>query len=301
MKNQSNLETGRTFAMPKLYGEFNTQQEIDAEYDVEKAVADFSEYIDHFIKASEETRNVLKNRIVIKYGPTTMERLTVYPSRTPDAPVLVFLHGGYWKLGLGDDYDFVAMGPSLAHFTVVIVTYALAPNVNIPEIIRQVRSSVYWTAKNIAVHNGNPDAIFVAGHSAGGHLAAMTGLTNWNDYGLPDDCIKGILAISGLYDLEPVSQTFVQPAIRITAEHILNASPIRLIRQSNIPLIIAWGALETNAFKKQSSDFLQAWQNAGNNGSFLIVSEANHFNILEGFQTEKGFLTNALLSLAATI
>lgn len=298
MKKTTSVPNERTPVMPKLYGEFNTQQEIDAEYDVENAVADFTNYIKHFTKASEETRNVLKGRSIISYGQTIMERLTVYPADSSNSPVFVFIHGGYWKLGLGDDYDFVAMGPSLAKFTVVIVNYALAPNVSIPEIIRQIRASVSWTVKNITDYNGNPDAVFIAGHSAGGHLAAMAGLTDWQDYGLPNDCLKGILAISGLYDLEPVSQTFVQPAIRITAEQILKASPIRLIRPSSIPLIVAWGNLETNAFQKQSSDFLQAWLNAGNNGACLIVKEANHFNILDGFLTADGLLTKAIVSLS---
>ena len=240
MKKENNV-LEEHISPPALYGTFATQQEIDAEYDVETVVANFPEYIGNFVKASEATRNFLKGRTVVNYGETMMERLTVYLAANPGAPVLVFVHGGYWKLGLGDDYDFVAMGPSLAQFTVVIVNYALAPAVSIPEIVRQVRSSVSWTAKNILAYNGNPDSIFIAGHSAGGHLAAMAGLTNWKEYGLPEDCIKGILAISGLYDLEPVSQTFVQPAIRITAEHILTVGPLRLIKPSSIPLIVAWG------------------------------------------------------------
>ena len=286
------------FSGRKLYGDYDTQQEIDKEYDVENAVANFPDYISYYIKASETTRKILKNRVTVAYGHTVMERLTIYPASNPNAPVLVFVHGGYWKLGLGDDYDFVAMGLSLANFTVVLVTYALAPSVTIPEIVRQVRSSVSWTAKNIDAYNGDPTRIFIAGHSAGGHLAAMATLTNWKEYGLSYDVLKGILAISGLYDLEPVAQTFVEPTLRITAEQVLSSSPLRLITPSAIPLIVAWGALETAAFQKQSSNYLQAWLNAGNTGSSLIVSGANHFSILEGFQSVDGYLTKAVLSLA---
>lgn len=292
--NLSSLE----FSGRKLYGDYDTQQEIDREYDVENAVANFPDYINNYVKASQLTRKLLKNRVTIAYGHTLMERLTVYPATNPNAPVLVFVHGGYWKLGLGDDYDFVAMGLSLANFTVVIVNYALAPNVTIPEIVRQVRASVAWTAKNIDAYNGDPTRIFIAGHSAGGHLAAMTMLTNWQEYGLSKVVIKGVLAISGLYDLEPVSQTFVEPALRITADQVLSSSPIRLISSSAIPLIVAWGANETAAFIKQSSNYLKAWQDAGNNGSSLVISGANHFSILEGFQTAEGYLTKAVLSLA---
>ena len=290
--------TSQDFSAKKLYGDYDTQQEIDKEYDVESAVANFPDYINNYVRTSETTRKVLKNRITVSYGHTVMERLTVYPSANPNAPVLVFVHGGYWKLGLGDDYDFIAMGLSLANFTVVIVTYALAPVVTIPEIVRQVRSSVAWTAKNIDAHNGDPTRIFIAGHSAGGHLAAMATLTNWKEYGLSNNIIKGILAISGLYDLEPVAQTFVEPALRITADQVLSSSPLRLVVPSAIPLIVAWGSEETAAFKKQSMHYLQAWQRAGNDGSSLIVADANHFSILEGFLTADGYLTKAVLSLA---
>ena len=299
MEHNINISNLTEFSPGKLYGEFDTQQELDAEYDVEKAVPGFFKYINNFTESSKKARAILQGSTVAQYGPTLMERLTVYPAKNPDAPVMLFVHGGYWRLGIGDDYDFVAMGPSLAGFTVVIITYALTPAVNIPEMVRQVRSSIAWTANNISNFNGNPDRIFVAGHSAGAHLAAMTMSTNWSDYGLPVDTVKGVLAISGLYDLEPVSQTFVEPAVRITAEQILSSSPIRLVRQNRIPLIVVWGELETASFQKQSVDYCKAWQNVGNQSHYLIVKDANHFNILKGFQTEDGFLTKEVLSLLA--
>lgn len=298
MKEKHTVLVGQARPLAGLYGKFNTQRELDEQYDVERAVPNFPQYINSFIKASEQTRNALKKRTVVSYGPTLMERLTIYPAPAPKAPVMVFIHGGYWKMGLGDDYDFVAHGPSAAGYTVVIVNYALAPHVSIPEIVRQARAAVSWTLKNILTFNGDPNKVYVAGHSAGGHLAAMVGLTSWEAYGLPQDCIKGILTISGLYDLEPVSQTFVQPSLRISAEHILYASPIRLIRPLSIPLIVAWGALETAAFQQQSSDYLSAWLAAGNTGSSLIIPGTNHFNILEGFQSPSGFLTQAVRSFA---
>jgi len=160
-----------------------------------------------------------------------------------------------------------------------------------------VQSAVAWTAKNISHYNGDPQRIFVAGHSAGAHLAAMTINTNWDDYALPRNTVKGILAISGLYDLEPVSQTFIQPSVRITAEQILISSPMRLIHKNDLPLIIAWGETETSAFKKQSGNYLHGWKRAGNTGHALMVPKADHFSILGEFETPDGLLTKAALSL----
>ncbi|OCB78301.1 hypothetical protein B0A79_12180 [Flavobacterium piscis] len=284
------------FPASNFYGQFLTQQDLDAEYDVEKAVSNFPDYIKKYVTDSQQARRVLKDRFVIAYGPTLMERLTVYPAKDTGAPVLIFIHGGYWKIGLGDDYDFVAMGIAKANFTVVIVNYDLAPKVTIPEMVRQIRSSIAWTSQNILQFNGDPKQIFVAGHSAGGHLAAMSAITNWSDYGLRENTIKGILVVSGLFDLEPVSHTFVQPAIRITADQILSSSPIRLIVPSKIPLIVAWGDQETEAFKRQSSNYLQAWLNKGNNGTALVLPK-NHFSILKEFASE-GLLTKAIITLS---
>ena len=285
----------------KLYGEFSTQEELDSEYNVETAVPNFPYYIQYYQDASALARSSYANRKSYDYGPTLMERLTVYPSERAGSPVMLFVHGGYWRMGIGDDFDFIAKGPLELGFTVIIITYALAPHVGIPEIIRQVRASIAWTAKNITTLNGDPKRIFVSGHSAGAHLAAMAASTRWEDYGLPEDTIKGILAISGLYDLQPVAQTFIQPAIRITDEQILSSSPARIIGPSSIPIMLSWGAMETTAFKKQSEDYLTSWIKAGNLGEALIIADADHFSILKEFESPKGQLSQALKTLSENI
>ena len=285
----------------KLYGEFSTQEELDSEYNVESAVPNFPDYIQYYQDASALARSAYANRRSYDYGPTLMERLTVYPSERADSPVMLFVHGGYWRMGIGDDFDFIAKGPLELGFTVVIITYALAPHVAIPEIIRQVRASIAWTAKNIATLNGDPKRIFVSGHSAGAHLAAMSTSTRWADYGLANDTIKGILAISGLYDLQPVAQTFIQPAVRITDEQIFSSSPARIIGPSDIPITVSWGARETTAFRKQSDDYLNSWRKAGNLGLALIIADADHFSILKEFESPDGQLSQALKALSENI
>jgi len=281
----------------QFYSGFKNQEELDLEYNVEKAVPNFAAYINYYQQASALARSYVRGRMTFEYGPTRMEKLTVYPGEQPDAPVLVFVHGGYWRMGMADDFDFIVKGPLELGFTVVNVNYALAPQVSIPEIVRQVRSAIAWTAKNISSHGGDANNIFLAGHSAGAHLVAMADSTNWEDYGLRKDIIKGILAISGLYDLQPVSQSFIQPAVRITADQILSSSPIRLIKPSETPMTISWGALETHAFRKQSDEYLNSWRMAGNLGLSVIIEGADHFNILKEFEYEGGLLSQALLAL----
>lgn len=280
-----------------LYGPFSSQESLDEEYNVEKAVADFPGYIKYYQQASVRARNVLTNRQILKFGPTSAERLTIYPGVSAEAPVFLFVHGGYWRMGAAEDFDFIATGPLEAGFTVVVINYELAPKVTIPEIIRQVRASIAWTANNIKNFNGNAKQLFIGGHSAGAHLAAMSSLTNWSDYDLAADTVKGVLAVSGLYDLEPVSHSFIQPAIRISADQILYSSPIRLIKPSVVPITVSWGSLETRAFRLQSDNYLNTWRSAGNLGLSLIVEGADHFSILKEFETKNGLLTSALTGL----
>ena len=153
----------------------------------------------------------------------------------------MFIHGGYWKSLTSRVFGMVATGPVAAGMCVVNVTYALCPEVEIGEIVRQVRAAVAWTARNADSFGGDPDRIIVSGHSAGGHLTATTLLTDWGRYGLPTDVVKGGFAISGLFDLEPLAYSFMQPALRITGDTILRHSPQRNVVPVATPLAIAWG------------------------------------------------------------
>ena len=189
----------------------------------------------------------------------------------------------------------VAPGPVAAGYAVVNVTYALCPAVTITEIVRQVRAAIAWTYRHAASFNGDPKRIYVAGHSAGGHLTAMALLTEWEEeYGLPDNLVKGGIPISGLFDLSPFPATFLQPHLRLSAEDIARVSPLFHVRPRPMPLVVAWGAAESKSFQQQSSNFLSAWQAVGNDGAALPIEGANHFMVLDGFMTADGLMTQTL-------
>ena len=194
-------------------------------------------------------------------------------------------------------FSLVASGPVAAGMCVVNVTYALCPEVDIGEIVRQVRAVVAWTVKNAASFGGDPDKIIVSGHSAGGHLTATTLLTDWDQYGLPHDVVKGGLAISGLFDLEPLASSFLQPALRLTAEAIRRHSPLLNITPVAAPLAVTWGDADPAAFAGQSENFAKAWGAAGNRVGVFLLPNANHFEVLEGFKTADGVLTRTALGL----
>ena len=285
-----------------MYAGYATQEELDREYNVEKSVPDFGIYVTHFLGNSAAARDALTHRADVPYGPTKAETANVFPAAAPSSPVLIFVHGGYWKALTAHVFDMVAPGPVAAGYAVVNVTYALCPAVTITEIVRQVRAAIAWTYRHAASFNGDPNRIYLAGHSAGGHLTAMAVLTEWEEeYGLPDDVVKAAMPISGLFDLSPFPMSFMQPQLRLSAEEIERVSPIRHIRPVGVPMVVACGAAETAAFRTQSADFLAAWQSAGNASEALWIPEANHFEVLDGFMTADGLMTRQLEALRGQV
>ena len=287
--------------MTKLYAGFDTQAELDLQYDPTRGVPDFGVYVERFLSQSAAARERLEHRASVAYGPTKSEHANIFLPKAPPAtgaPIFIFIHGGYWVAFEAEAFDLVAPGPVEAGFAVVNVTYALCPGVTISEIVRQVRAAIAWTYRNAASFGGDPERIFLAGHSAGGHLTGMALATDWRDvYGLPDDVIKGAIPISGLIDLYPLSCSWLQPMVRFTAEEIRRESPIHHVKPCKTPIIAAWGGAETSEFERQSRTYLDAWRAAGNTGELFEIPNANHFEVLDGFDAADGLMTGKLVSL----
>lgn len=277
-----------------FFGSFETQADLDTAYDVESTVEDIGSVGAAYQADSERARSILQHRLGIPYGPTLMETLDVFTpeSHTTNAPILNLIHGGYWRALTAQDFSFVSLGPVAAGFAVVCVTYGLCPEVTIDEIVRQARAAVAWTARNAESFGGDKTRIVVGGHSAGGHLAVMTLLTDWSRYGLDEHVIKGAIAISGLFDLEPIACSFMQPTLRITSGTARWQSPIRNLRKVPAPLVTSWGTDELSAFVGQSEDFAAAWRTAGNRGAALPIEGAHHFNVLDGLKRADGKLNS---------
>jgi len=279
-----------------LYRTFRTQAEIDQQYDVESSVDDFGIYVDFFLTNSERVRRKLKPTLDVSYGPTAAEHLDFYPARAPDAPLHMFIHGGYWHSLTSKEFSFVAEGLVDGGAAVAVLNYDLCPNVTMSEIVRQNRAAIKWLYENARDLNCDPNRISVSGHSAGGHLTAMLMATDWSQtYGLPDDVVKSGCAISGLFDLEPFQYSWLQPKLRLNAEEIERNSPQRHIPKRAQPLIVTLGGDESEEFHRQSNDFLVAWTAAGLPGTYLDLPGANHFTVLEGYLDRRSPLCSAIL------
>ena len=229
------------------------------------------------------------------FGPTLAEHVDLYPA-CENAPVIVYVHGGFWCLRTSKEFGFVARGPVSEGVATVVTNYDLCPRVTIGEIVRQTRAALAWAYKNAASFGGDPERIHVAGHSAGGHLVAMLLATDWEgEYGLPGDIIKSATAISGLYDLAPFPYTFLQPQLQLGYDQILKNSPILHIPDAPPPLLVAYGENETDEFKRQSEEFLDAWRANGLEGEILILQNKNHYEVIDGFLDAESPLCSAVL------
>ena len=278
-----------------LYRDFETQEELDEQYDQDEAVADSQRYEESYVDWSEDTRDRLDCQLDVSYGPTTAERMDIFPADEPDAPILLFIHGGYWHSLSSKEFSFVADGPVSAGVTVAVLNYALCPAVTIEEIVRQSRAAVVWLTQNAEAFDSDPSQIYVAGHSAGGHLTATTLETDWDRYEISGESVVGGCAISGLFDLRPFPYTFLQPKLQLTWGEVRRNSPLHHIPENAPPLLVSYGADETDELRRQSNDFLDAWTDHGLDGDALPQSGKHHFSAIEDFRDPDSPLCSAIL------
>lgn len=279
-----------------LYRHFATQEEIDLEYNLSLTVPNSKKWVEWYKQKSAITRQTLDCILDIRYGSSEDETVDIFPAKEQGAPVLVYIHGGYWFSGSSKDYSFVANGFVSQGFTVVVMNYSLCPKVSISEITRQSRTLIAWLYKEASTFNADPSRIFVSGHSAGGHQVGMLLAEEWQSaYGLPDTIIKGGISISGLFDLHPFCYSYLQSKLLLTQETILQQSPYLHIPDSGAPLLITYGEEETEEFHRQSTDYLQAWRNNGLQGELLIQERRHHFSAIEGLNDPNSTLCKAFV------
>jgi len=281
-------------ALP-LYREFTQQAQIDAQYNTALTLPDPTAPGRHYVERAQHARATLRCTLDLPFGPTVQETLDIFPADLPNAPVFVFIHGGYWRALSSKEFSGVALGLQARGITTVVVNYALCPHVTIDEITRQVRAAVAWTLRNISHYGGDPSRVAVGGHSAGGHLTAMCLQTEWaRDYGLAQDPIKAALCISGIYDILPLRFIYLQPMIQLDDGVIRRNSPAFSVRRCSTPTWITWGGAETPEFERQARLMHAAWDAQGNKAQLRAIEGANHFSVIHGFETPDSAVCNWL-------
>jgi arylformamidase len=254
---------------------------VDAEYDPEKRVGSRQPYIDWYIRESALARSRLDCRLGMAYGTAPREILDVFPSNVPGSPVLMFIHGGYWRALSAQEFSFVASGLVPHGITVAVMSYTLCPAVTIAQITCQSHAAVAWLAENAWQFAGDPTNLFAAGHSAGGQQVGML-LSSSKEAGRAAGAIKGGIAISGVFDLRPLRRSWLQPILELTDESAAAQSPLLHIPKRAAPLLVSVGGSESSAFLHQTQDYLAAWKAAGLSGESLAQPGRNHYEAIFG-------------------
>ena len=265
--------------MMKVYGDY-TQEELDRQYSQITLVPNQAEYLEENRVKSAEVRKKLNGTLNVSYGPTLDEVLDIFPAEQPGGPILVHHHGGAWRASHKDDHSYIAESFVAKGVNLIIPNYSLAPKVTLDEIVRQNRAAIAWVYHNAESFGGNRYRFYIDGHSAGGHLAGMMMVTDWErEYGLPKDLIKAATSFAGMYDLEPVRLSNRNEYLFLDERSAHRNSPIHHIPPVRIPLVIGYGDGELDEFKRQSDEFAVAWETAGNPVTKIIMKDQNHYDV----------------------
>jgi len=268
-----------------IYREYD-QAGLDAQYNLRARFPNHTAYMAQWRVEGDAELAKPGWRRNLAYGPTPPEALDLIAPATGAggrAPLMVFIHGGYWQ-NL-DKRDCAALAPEFVRAGIAYATinYTLAPVAGLDEIVRQARACVAWLWRQAPLLGCDPNRIFVGGHSAGGHLTAMLAATDWTRLGgLPPDLVKGAFPVSGIYDLEPIRLSYQNPVLKLDEGTVARNSPLRM-KPVTRRIVLTVGEKEPEEFHRQQAEFAAAWGAAGADVEVVPASGLDHFDIVEKF------------------
>lgn len=254
---------------------------------------DFQVALDFNESASEKILNQYPCHLDVPYGKDALQGLDIFPSPLPNSPVHVFIHGGYWKAFDKKSYRFIAAPFVEQNMSVCLINYRLIPSVNMQSLLQDIRDSLSWIQANISQYNGNPEDLFLSGHSAGGHLAMMAYLM-YPDF---QSSIKGICSLSGIFDLGPIKNSYLNQDLGLSQEDVESFSVANKdLSQLKCPTFLSVGAAETDLFIYESRNLYE--QNKSQAAlSYYEYPELNHYEIVHKLGEADSPLAQFILQL----
>ncbi|MEX0759857.1 MAG: alpha/beta hydrolase, partial [Tistlia sp.] len=263
------------------------------------------EHVEFFARWAEDSRRVraaADGRLDLPYGDQPMQTLDFFPAGKPDAPLIAFVHGGYWQSLDKGDFSYLAPPFIEAGVAYASINYSLAPGATIPQMVDEIEQAIAWLYENAEDLGFDREGIVVAGHSAGGHLAAMAAVCDWSRRDLPHDLLRGVCAVSGIYQLEPIRLSYQQETLKLDAAAVGACSPQQRLAALSPELapaiLLAVGEEEPEEFIEQQGEFLAAWRGQGLAGAELTLPGRHHFSAIDALGEKGHALHEALCYLA---
>ena len=260
---------------------------LDAAYNNSLAVKSSADLMADFGLQSVRARAMPGAVLGLRYGPAERNLIDYFPADRP-GPLVIFIHGGYWQMRAKESFSYIAKALLPHGLHVALVGYTLAPEATLGGIVQEIKNAIAYLKANAADYGGDPNRMVVSGWSAGGHLTAMC---------LDEPGVVGGLAISGIYDLEPIRLSYVNDKLDLATKDVAELSPMQLA-PSSTPLVVAFGEDELPELQRQSIEFFNLRQAAGKPGALLPLAELNHFTILTELGNPDGHLVAAVRGLA---
>ncbi|GAB4392289.1 MAG: alpha/beta hydrolase [Kiloniellaceae bacterium] len=273
------------------------QAALDRELNLRARWPDHPAFFERWARDSAAARESTPGHLDLAYGEAPAETLDLFPAGgEKPAPLLAFIHGGYWQALDKGDYSYMAPAFVDSGVAFASLNYGLAPDTPIGEMIAQTRRALAWLYRHAGDYGIDPARIVVAGHSAGGHLAAMAVSTDWPALAedLPGDLLAGGCSISGVYDLEAVRLSYHNKVLHIAAGEAAPWSPLHALPQAAPPLLLAVGSEETDEFLRQHAEYLTAWRERGLAAAEVDMTGLHHFTAVDALADESHALHAAV-------
>jgi arylformamidase len=283
---------------PKVFLDYD-QVELDAAYDQTVYEPTIDQLAAKLASDAETVRKNIGEPKRVAYGSKDIEKLDIYRTAKPNAPIMIFLHGGRWRVANAHDYGFPAENfvRNGAHYIAPDFDWVQNVNGDLGVLVSQIRNAVAWVYKNAASFGGDPNRIYLSGHSSGGHLAGVALTMPWKDLGVPENVIKGGVLLSGIYDLKAVRLSNRSSYIHFDDKAENDYSPQRHLDKLTVPTVVMYGTRETPEFQRQSREFAAAIQAAGKPVETIVADNYVHMESVESMANPYGLAGHAALKM----
>jgi len=272
-----------------IYRDYDCEA-LDEQYNVRLRITDFQAYFDRFAREGEAARQAHPHLTDVPYGEDALQTLDFFPGRSNGRPLLVFIHGGYWRSLDKHQFSQLALPYLAQDINVALINYRLAPQVRMGDIAADCGRALRMLYAKAAALRFDPDAIWLMGHSAGAHLAALIA-------SLGAAPVRGVCGISGIYDLEPVRLSYLNEVLHLSPSDAQQASPQLLAMPNGVQALLCAGDDESAEFLRQRDFYAATLRQSGHAVEVLPLPGQHHLSVVDVAADAGSGLTQSMLRL----